>query len=274
MTTVSLAADSGVSARQRWGVLAAALFLVLCASLDCRQPAFWLWLDKDRIGLQRQFDPRLQRNRTREHCAQREPLVPPANRDVFRLDHGCRGQVLHRAPRLRLCRLHCWRRCSELSGAALVMNLLGWAIAAFCAWSLAVRLFGDPLAGLLAVAFVATGMGFVVHVTDYSAHLLAFTTYYLGVVILYQSERVEGSRSQPDGPSRDRSLYRAVLPDLQHGSRASIRIYRHCSSSQSAERYRPCIRHCVECAVRLGCRPQSWLRAEVRRLGLVQSVRQ
>ena len=90
-----------------------------------------------------------------------------------------------------------------ISGAALVMNLLGWAIAAFCAWSLAMRLFGDPLAGLLAVAFVATGMGFVVHVTDYSAHLLASATYYLGVVILYRSDVWKN-------PGRSRTVHLAI----------------------------------------------------------------
>jgi hypothetical protein len=75
-----------------------------------------------------------------------------------------------------------------LKGAGLVLNILAWAVAAWCAWSLAIRLFGERLAGLLSVMFVAAGMGFVVHIGDISAHLLSFTTYYLGIVVLERSE--------------------------------------------------------------------------------------
>ncbi len=81
-------------------------------------------------------------------------------------------------------------------GAALAMNWLGWAIAAFCAWHFATRLFADPLAGLLAVAFVGTGMGFTVHIADYSAHLLAFATYYAGIVVLFYSRVWETPKSR------------------------------------------------------------------------------
>ncbi len=90
-----------------------------------------------------------------------------------------------------------------LVGAAVALNILAWSAAAWCAWSLAVRLFDDRLAGLLAVALVSAGMGFVVHIIDLSAHLLAFTTYYVGVVILERSEIWRP-------PGRDRSTHLAI----------------------------------------------------------------
>lgn len=90
-----------------------------------------------------------------------------------------------------------------IEGAALVLNILAWAVAGYCAWSLAVRLFNDQLAGLFSVGFVATGMGFVVHVADLSAHLLSFTTYYLGIVVLERSEVWKA-------PGRERHVHLAI----------------------------------------------------------------
>ena len=72
-------------------------------------------------------------------------------------------------------------------GAALAVNWLAWALCAWVAWRLAILLIDDPLAGLLAVVFVSGGTGMIVHIGDYSAHLLAHASYYLGVYLLYIS---------------------------------------------------------------------------------------
>jgi hypothetical protein len=74
-----------------------------------------------------------------------------------------------------------------VSGALVVVNWLAWALCAWVAWRLSMRLFDDPLAALLAVTFVAGGMGMTVHIGDYSAHLLSFASYSLGVYLLYSS---------------------------------------------------------------------------------------
>jgi hypothetical protein len=72
--------------------------------------------------------------------------------------------------------------------AALATNLIAWAISAFCAWRLSMRLFNDAVAAFIAVVLVASGMGFVVHVSDFSAHLASYASYYLGIVILFESD--------------------------------------------------------------------------------------
>lgn len=72
--------------------------------------------------------------------------------------------------------------------ALLLVNVVAWAAAAYIAWRLTVSLLDDRLAGLLAVVLVAGGMGFVAHIVDYSAHLLSFSFYYAGVLVLFSSQ--------------------------------------------------------------------------------------
>ncbi len=71
-------------------------------------------------------------------------------------------------------------------GSLLAVNVLCWAVAAGVSWRFVRSLFGD-IAGLAAVAMVACGSGMVFHVGDYSAHLMAFTVYYAGLLVLYES---------------------------------------------------------------------------------------
>ena len=71
--------------------------------------------------------------------------------------------------------------------ALFVVNLAAWAAAAYIAWRLALDLFADRLAGLLAVLLVGGGIGMVAHIGDYSAHLLSFSVYYAGVLVLVRS---------------------------------------------------------------------------------------
>jgi hypothetical protein len=72
-------------------------------------------------------------------------------------------------------------------GAALVVNWSAWALCAWATWRLSKKLFDDDLAALLAVTFVSGAIAMAYHIGDYSAHLPAFATYYLGVYLLYGS---------------------------------------------------------------------------------------
>jgi hypothetical protein len=202
MTTISLSTDREASARQRWGVLATALFLVLCALWTVGSLHFGSAWTK--TGTAYSVNSILGYSET-----ERANVVHKENRSFLQqiaMFSGSTTDVVDKFYVVRPAYAYVAALLAPLfgiTGSALAMNLLGWAIAAFCAWSLALRLFGDPLAGLLAVAFVATGMGFVVHVTDYSAHLLAFSTYYLGVVILYRSGVWKA-------PGRNRTVHLAI----------------------------------------------------------------
>ncbi len=186
MTAISHSSRIGVSARQRWGVLAAALFLAVCALWTAGSLHFGSGWTK--TGSAYSVNSILGYSET-----ERSNIVHKEDRSFLQqiaMFSGSTTDVVDKFYIVRPAYAYVAAFLAPLfgiTGAALAMNLLGWAIAAFCAWTLAVRLFDDPLAGLLGVAFVATGMGFVVHIADYSAHLLAFTTYYLGIVILYQS---------------------------------------------------------------------------------------
>jgi hypothetical protein len=74
-----------------------------------------------------------------------------------------------------------------VAGAMLGVNWLAWALCAWVSWRLARELFRDDLAGFLAVVFTAGGMGMIYHIADFSAHLLSFAAYYLGVYLIYAS---------------------------------------------------------------------------------------
>lgn len=68
-----------------------------------------------------------------------------------------------------------------------LVNYLSWALAAYAAWRYTLRLFADQWAAALAVALVAFGIGFVVHVHDYSPHIFPFAIYFVGTVVVYES---------------------------------------------------------------------------------------
>jgi len=69
----------------------------------------------------------------------------------------------------------------------LLANYISWATAAWAAWRFTKKVFSDELAALIAVLLVAGGMGFVVHIGDYGAHLMGFASYYLGILLIYES---------------------------------------------------------------------------------------
>jgi hypothetical protein len=71
--------------------------------------------------------------------------------------------------------------------AMLLVNWLSWAICSWVAWSLTRDVFQSDLAGLLAVVLACGGMGMIVHIGDYSPHLLAFASYYLGIWLIFHS---------------------------------------------------------------------------------------
>ena len=70
----------------------------------------------------------------------------------------------------------------------LIVNLAAWAIAVWLCHRFASRFYRSPAAGRWAALLAAAGIGFVMHATDLSAHLLAFTVYMGGVVLIYESE--------------------------------------------------------------------------------------
>jgi hypothetical protein len=68
-----------------------------------------------------------------------------------------------------------------------LLNYLSWALAAYVAWRYTLRLFADRWAAALAVVLVAFGIGFVIHVHDYSPHIFPFAMYYAGTLVVYES---------------------------------------------------------------------------------------
>lgn len=67
------------------------------------------------------------------------------------------------------------------------VNYLCWVFAAWAAWRMARRMFKDELAALIAVALVAGGFGFTMHINDFSAHIISFAMFYMGIMIIYES---------------------------------------------------------------------------------------
>lgn len=72
-------------------------------------------------------------------------------------------------------------------GSQMVLNWLAWALAAYVAWRFTKAVFADRLAALLAVVLVSGGLGFAIHVHDYSPHLVPFTVYFVGLLVIYES---------------------------------------------------------------------------------------
>jgi hypothetical protein len=75
--------------------------------------------------------------------------------------------------------------------AGVLINYLAWAAAAAATMLLTRSIFEDDRAALLALLFVSLGMGWIVHVADYSAHALSFGLYFVGVYLTWRSRAWE-----------------------------------------------------------------------------------
>lgn len=72
--------------------------------------------------------------------------------------------------------------------AMLTVNLLAWAAAVWLTHRFTRAYFEDDAAARWAALLAATGIGFVVHALDLSAHLLSFAFYMAGVVLVFESQ--------------------------------------------------------------------------------------
>ena len=70
----------------------------------------------------------------------------------------------------------------------LVLNLAAWGTMTYLSWRLARSLSGNAVAGALSAALTVGSLGFVVHVSDFSAHLWAATTYFGGIVAIHEAD--------------------------------------------------------------------------------------
>ena len=80
-----------------------------------------------------------------------------------------------------------WAPLVGVIGSQILLNWLAWALAAYVTWRFTIVVFADRLAALLAVVLVSGGLGFAIHIHDYSPHLVPFTVYYLGLLVIYES---------------------------------------------------------------------------------------
>ena len=71
--------------------------------------------------------------------------------------------------------------------AFLLLNWIAWGMGVWATWRLSLRLTRNPQAAFWASALACGGFGFILHIHDYGAHLLSFTSYYLGTYFLYTS---------------------------------------------------------------------------------------
>lgn len=72
-------------------------------------------------------------------------------------------------------------------GALAGVNWLSWLAAALVAWRFTKLRTGDNLAALIAVVLVTFGLGFTIHIHDYSPHLFAFALYYAGTLLVFET---------------------------------------------------------------------------------------
>lgn len=72
-------------------------------------------------------------------------------------------------------------------GSLAAVNYLCWALAVWIGWRFARALFEDEIAGFVASVLVSCGSGMAFHIADYSAHLMSFMTYYLGICYVHES---------------------------------------------------------------------------------------
>ena len=78
-----------------------------------------------------------------------------------------------------------------------IVNGLAWMVSCLVTWRFSLKLFGDGLISFIAMVFTSIGIGWVVHVADHSAHLLSFSLYYGGVLIIYESNVWKTHRGFP-----------------------------------------------------------------------------
>lgn len=76
---------------------------------------------------------------------------------------------------------------TDILSALALINYLAWALAAYVSWRYTSKVFNDEWAAAIAVVLTAFGLGFVIHVNDYSPHILPFAMYYLGTLVIYES---------------------------------------------------------------------------------------
>ncbi len=72
-------------------------------------------------------------------------------------------------------------------GSLALVNYLSWVLAALVTWRFTLRMFADELAAFIAVVLVSFGLGFAIHIHDYSPHIFPFALYYLGMLIVFES---------------------------------------------------------------------------------------
>ena len=72
--------------------------------------------------------------------------------------------------------------------ALLAMNLIAWAVGVAFVYAFAFKVTSQRAVAFWASLLAVGGMGFVAHVHDYSAHLLAFTFYFAAVYLVYVSD--------------------------------------------------------------------------------------
>ncbi|MCX7823931.1 MAG: hypothetical protein N2689_00030 [Verrucomicrobiae bacterium] len=71
--------------------------------------------------------------------------------------------------------------------AFVLVNCLSWAAFVYAVWRFTWLLSQNRLAAFLAALLACGGTGMVVHAADYSAHLLSFTLYAVGVLVIFES---------------------------------------------------------------------------------------
>lgn len=79
---------------------------------------------------------------------------------------------------------------TPLMGVLDALAVTNWLVALLCVWSvwkLSRRLFKDPGTSCWAAVLACLGMGVWTHIGDYSAHLAAFASYFLGIYLIYAS---------------------------------------------------------------------------------------
>ena len=75
-----------------------------------------------------------------------------------------------------------------VSASLFLVNALGWCLAAWLCHKFTRHFYGDEVGARWASLFAITGIGFVVHSLDLSAHLLSFVFYMAGVVLIHESQ--------------------------------------------------------------------------------------
>lgn len=75
-----------------------------------------------------------------------------------------------------------------------LVNYLSWMLAAAVTWRFTLLRHQSVAAAVVATLLVGGGLGFVIHVHDYSPHILPFALSYLGILLVYESGVWDGPR--------------------------------------------------------------------------------